>query len=349
MIFDDPIFFLLLFSSFISTILAISSILFLKLFPNIQDIPNKRSLHEEAKPRIGGVIFMIIILIFWLVSDFIVLPIINTFYLSLVTISLMAISFLDDLKSISALVRIIFHFILVSFFILSINLDLNLLFLFCIIILMVWMINLFNFMDGSDGLAAGMAVIGFGSYFTASFLAGDFGFAIKNGIIAMCLLGFLFFNFPPAKVFMGDVGSISLGFLSGAIGIIGWEKEIWPIWFPLVIFSPFIVDSSVTLFKRILKREKFWQAHREHYYQRLILLGWSHKKTAIILYLVMILLSSISFYSMNNSANSCCEIFGINSLSAFLIIIFISYSLSVIYIDKKWKNFLENNKSTHQQ
>ena len=349
MIFDSSIFFVVMLLCFISTILATSTVLFFNLFSNIKDIPNKRSLHNEVKPKFGGIIFMTIILIFWLVSDFLVPPEISTFYLSLITISLMAVSLLDDVKSTSALVRIIFHSILVLFFILNINLDLNLLYMCCIFILMVWMTNLFNFMDGSDGLASGMAVIGFGSYFIASFIAGDLNFAIKNGIISACSLGFLCFNFPPAKVFMGDVGSISLGFLSGAIGIIGWEKEIWPFWFPLIVFSPFIADSTVTLVKRIIKKEKFWEAHREHYYQRLILLGWSHKKTAIILYLVMIFLVLISLYSLNNIGNECCKIYSLNSITIFIIIIFISYAISAINIDKRWKNFIENKKGVRER
>ena len=130
----------------------------------------------------------------------------------------------------------------------------------------------------------------------------------------MCTLSFLLFNFSPSKIFMGDIGSISLGFLSGAMGIIGWQKELWALWFPLLIFSPFIIDATITLLKRVSRKEKFWKAHREHYYQRLILLGWSHKKTALISYLVMIFVSLISLY-----------INYFNDYKPILIIIFIGY------------------------
>jgi len=347
--FDNFTLFLVLLFSFASTVLATSSILALNLFSNIQDIPNKRSLHTKAKPRIGGIIFMPIILLFWLISDLIKLSEITLLNLMIVTISFMIISLIDDLKNISAMVRIIFHFSLVVFFILAINLNFNIFYLCFIIIFLVWMTNLFNFMDGSDGLAAGMAVIGFSSYFIVAYSAGDLDFAIKNGIIAMCLLGFLFFNFSPAKIFMGDVGSISLGFLSGAIGLIGLQKDIWPFWFPLIIFSPFIVDATVTLVKRIIKREKFWQAHRTHYYQRLILMGWSHKKTAYILYLIMIFLFLISFFIMNNTSISCCQIYAANILNSLLAIVFICYSIALIYIDKKWNNFLSKTKDVNEQ
>ena len=86
---------------------------------------------------------------------------------------------------------------------------------------------------------------------------------------------------------MGDAGSIPLGFLAGAIGLYGWQRALWPLWFPALVFSPFILDATITLLKRALRREKLWQAHREHYYQRLVQMGWGHKKTAIAEYMLM--------------------------------------------------------------
>ena len=294
MIVNNLNFFLVLFYSFAATVASIWFALRFNLSFNIQDKPNKRSLHNKSLPRTGGIIFIPIILLVWLLSG-----VDLSLYLSFTVVSLLAISFLDDIRSISAAVRIIFHIIFILFFVLCLNITPNYFYLGVIVLFLVWMSNLFNFMDGSDGMAAGMAVIGFFSYTIASYMAGDYNFALKNGIIMMCSLGFLFFNFSPAKIFMGDVGSISLGFLAGALGIIGWQKEVWAFWFPLLIFSPFIIDATTTLLKRILNREKFWQAHREHYYQRLVLLGWSHKKTALVFYIVMICLALISFYIDN--------------------------------------------------
>jgi len=324
---------LVLFFSFTLTIFSIWSTLHFNLFSNIQDKPNKRSLHNESKPRTGGIIFMPIILLMWLGSG-----LYSPIYLSVTIICLMLISFVDDLGNISAGVRFIFHIIFTLFFVLCLDINLNLFYLPLVVFLLVWMSNLFNFMDGSDGMAAGMAVIGFFSYAITSYIAGDYSFALKNGIIMMCSLSFLLFNFPSAKIFMGDVGSISLGFLSGAMGIIGWQKELWDFWFPLLIFSPFIVDATITLLKRIIRKEKFWQAHKEHYYQRLILLGWSHKKTALISYVVMICVSLISLY-----------INFIHNYESFLIIIFLGYFLSMSYIDIIWKNHLLNNEGNNKR
>jgi UDP-N-acetylmuramyl pentapeptide phosphotransferase/UDP-N-acetylglucosamine-1-phosphate transferase len=151
-----------------------------------------------------------------------------------------------------------------------------------------WMTNLYNFMDGADGLAGGMALIGFGVYALAAVLGGDPTFAQLNLCIAAAAAGFLLFNFPPARVFMGDAGSIPLGFLAGAFGLQGWSQGLWPLWFPLVVFGPFVADASVTLVRRALRGERVWQAHRSHYYQRLILLGWSHRRTALAEYALMV-------------------------------------------------------------
>ena len=319
--------FLVLFFSFTLTVLSIWTILHFNLFSKLQDKPNKRSLHNKSMPRVGGGIFMPIILLIWGMSG-----LYSPLYLIATIIGLMAISFLDDLRNISARIRFIFHIIFILFFVVSLDINLDLIYLILVVLSLVWMSNLFNFMDGSDGMAAGMAVIGFFSYAISSYIAGDYSFALKNGIIMICCLSFLLFNFSPAKIFMGDVGSISLGFLSGAMGIIGWHQELWAFWFPLLIFSPFILDASITLLKRIIRKEKFWHAHREHYYQRLILLGWSHRKTALISYLVMISVSFISIY-----------INYINNYELILIIVFLGYFLSMFYIDIIWNNYLLKN------
>src|SRR4029453_19358033 len=109
----------------------------------------------------------------------------------------------------------------------------------------VWSANLFNFMDGSDGLAAVMAVCGFGAYAAAALHAGapaDVPLAI-----ASATLPFLVANLPPARVFMGDGGSVPLGFLAAVLGLAGVHERTWPGWFPLLVFLPFIADTLVTV------------------------------------------------------------------------------------------------------
>jgi UDP-N-acetylmuramyl pentapeptide phosphotransferase/UDP-N-acetylglucosamine-1-phosphate transferase len=141
-----------------------------------------------------------------------------------------------------------------------------------------WMTNLYNFMDGADGLAGTMAAIGFGAYAWAASQAGQASLAIACLAIASASVGFLAYNFPPARVFMGDAGSIPVGFLAGALGVQGFAADAWDAAFPVLVFSPFIVDASVTLLRRLSRRERVWQAHRSHYYQRLVLAGWNPRR-----------------------------------------------------------------------
>ena len=138
----------------------------------------------------------------------------------------------------------------------------------------VWMTNLYNFMDGADGLAGTMAVIGFGAYAIAAGLAGEDSLALVSLALASASAGFLPHNFPPARVFMGDAGSIPLGFLAATLGVQGYAAGAWPAAFPMLVFSPFIVDATLTLLRRLLRGERVWKAHRTHLYQRLVLAGW---------------------------------------------------------------------------
>lgn len=119
--------------------------------------------------------------------------------------------------------------------------------------------------------------------------------------IAGTAFGFLLLNFHPARLFLGDAGSIPLGFLAGALGYWGWSKGIWPIWFPAMVFAPFIADASVTLLRRLLRGEKFWEAHREHYYQRLVRSGFGHGQTALGWYAVMFVGMSLALFALASS------------------------------------------------
>jgi len=145
---------------------------------------------------------------------------------------------------------------------------------------MVWSANLFNFMDGSDGLAALTAVCGFGAYAAAALNAGE-STAVYLALIC-ATLPFLFVNLPPARVFMGDCGSVPLGFLAAACGLAGIRAQTWPGWFPLLVFLPFVADTLVTLVKRLVAGENLFLAHKTHYYQRLHQMGAGHAGTLLL-------------------------------------------------------------------
>lgn len=198
------------------------------------------------------------------------------------------VSFLDDWRGLAIRWRFATHFAIMIIFVWINFPGIPLHWLASIVFGLIWMTNLYNFMDGCDGLAGGMTVVGFGSYAVAGWLSGDSALAWLTASIAASALAFLYFNFHPARIFLGDAGSIPLGFLAAAIGLLGWKWRGWPAWFPFLVFSPFIVDASVTLVRRFLRGEKVWQAHRSHYYQRLVQIGWGHRKTALAEYVLML-------------------------------------------------------------
>jgi len=201
-------------------------------------------------------------------------------------LALAAISLLDDFKNLPVSLRLLAH-VAVAIGCLLFLPGLSGGGLVLATFAIVWMTNLYNFMDGSDGLAGGMAVIGFGALAVAAWFAGAPELALFCAAIAAAALAFLRFNFPPAQLFMGDTGSIPLGFLAAALAVYGVLQNYWPVLFPLMVFSPFIIDASVSLIKRGVRGEKVWRAHREHYYQRLVRMGWSHRQLALAAFALM--------------------------------------------------------------
>jgi UDP-N-acetylmuramyl pentapeptide phosphotransferase/UDP-N-acetylglucosamine-1-phosphate transferase len=156
------------------------------------------------------------------------------------------------------------------------------------ILALVWMTNLYNFMDGMDGFAGGMTIAGFAALAWFGWHGGQPAIGWLSLFVVGATVGFVVHNFPPARIFMGDVGSVPLGFLAGCLALMEVRDDLFDIWVPLLVFSPFVVDATVTLVRRIHRREPIWRAHREHYYQRLVLAGWGHRRTVLAEYALML-------------------------------------------------------------
>lgn len=247
------------------------------------DYPNERSLHSDPVLRTGGLAIVAGVIISLMLIDYDkILMLLGSL------VFLAAVSFLDDLYDLSPATRFLAHLGIALSATWIWSPELALWQMALLALALVWMINLYNFMDGADGLAAGMAVLGFGAYGLAAWLLAEHSFAALNLTIAAAALAFLRFNFPPARIFMGDVGSIPLGFLAGLMGLIGWDSGLWPVWFPVLVFSPFIVDATITLVRRWAKGEPIWLAHRQHYYQKLVQSGLGQRKIALFAYLLML-------------------------------------------------------------
>lgn len=245
------------------------------------DEPNERSLHQRPVPRTGG---------FAIVAGVLGATVLSATPggLTVGMLALATVSVLDDWRSLSQAVRLVVHLVVCSAFCLVALPGLPWTWIAVAALALGWMANLYNFMDGADGLAGGMAVIGFGFLAAGAMLGGDSVLALTCASIAAAAGAFLVSNFPPARIFMGDMGSVPLGFLAGAIGLLGWNQGLWPVWFPVMVFAPFVVDASTTLARRAWRRERLWQAHRSHYYQRAVLLGWTHRRMVLTEYVLMV-------------------------------------------------------------
>ncbi|MDQ6998487.1 MAG: glycosyltransferase family 4 protein [Mariprofundus sp.] len=270
----------------------------------IMDTPNERSLHAQPTPRSGGVAILIAISFTWLILTYIESWPQTMSWIAVAAALIATISLLDDLCELSPLHRILVHGIAAVILIVGemILFDgwFGAIFTWFAI---VWMLNLYNFMDGMDGFAGGMTLLGFGFRALAAWLQGGSEYALYAGVVATAALGFLCVNFPPARIFMGDAGSATLGLLAAAFSLWGIHDGFFVWWFPLLVFSPFVVDATVTLIRRIMNKERIWEAHRSHYYQRLVQLGWGHKKTVLAEYVLMVLAGSsglLLIFSHNN-------------------------------------------------
>lgn len=260
------------------------------------DEPGSRSLHRRPIPRIGGLAVHPV----WLLASLVVLATGNAAQLAPAPIGaaagasvlLFVVSLMDDHRHLPVWVRLPVHFACASVIavvspivaggVAAVALGA------CVVLAIVWATNLYNFMDGANGLAGGMGVIGFSAYAWIASAAGDAAMAVVCASIAGAALGFLPFNFGRARVFLGDCGSIPLGFLAGALGWLGFAAGTWKWWTPVLVFLPFVADATSTLVRRLARGERVWLAHRDHGYQKLVLAGWSHARLARSAYAAML-------------------------------------------------------------
>lgn len=241
------------------------------------DEPNARSLHAHPRPRGGGVA----IWAGWFAGT-LWLPGAKPWLAPLLAV--IAVSLLDDQRGVHPAIRLGVQGAAAAAWVWLADPPLD---AAVAILSIVWMANLYNFMDGSDGLAATMAVIGFGAYGAAAGLSGAAA-AAPLLALAAATLPFLASNLPPARVTLGDVGAVPLGFLAAIFGLAGWQAHWWPAWFPMLVFLPFIADASVTLCYRLLRGARIWEAHREHHYQRLVQIGCGHGRTLALYAALMV-------------------------------------------------------------
>lgn len=280
------------------------------------DIPNQRSSHSKPVPRGGGIAiisgFLGSLLIVKVLYPGISLPGYSFF---LGVILLMGIGFVDDKFNISPILRFFVHILAVGFvvyetggfkaFPLPISFSLG---WFSIPISFFWILavmNIYNFLDGIDGFAGSQALI---AGIAVAILDGGGIGTVVGVAIAFSALGFLIFNWHPAKIFMGDVGSVTLGFIFATLPLFLNSTEVYIANFAVIIFLWFFLsDGAFTIIKRLFQKKKIWEAHREHLYQRMVIKGVSHH----------LIVGEVMFYSI--ILNSC-----------FLLLYFFAYDWLII-------------------
>jgi UDP-N-acetylmuramyl pentapeptide phosphotransferase/UDP-N-acetylglucosamine-1-phosphate transferase len=265
----------------------------------ILDQPNERSLHSVPMPRTGGIAICAALFLGWLLH-LLLSPAQIPVQIIMGAGLVFCVSILDDRYGLPHYLRLIIQFgaaliLIRSGFVIDgdivpgIALSPGPVATLLTVMMSLWLINLYNFMDGMDGFAGGMTVIGFGALAILGWQQGDALFSGAAMAVCAAAAGFLWFNFPPARIFMGDSGSTTLGFLVAAFAIWASRRGIAWVWVTLVVFSPFVVDATMTLLRRAVRGERIWLAHRSHYYQRLVQLGWGHRRTVLAEYVVMLI------------------------------------------------------------
>ncbi len=247
------------------------------------DIPNERSSHNSPTPRGAGLVFTTIFLLLfgWLVpQDMLNIDIILTY---IATTSILAVvGLLDDWHNISAKFRFGCHLSVVAILLAVINVNLQLgygVWLLGFLWLSgTWLINLYNFMDGIDGLAA-IELLSVGTILLIEihFIPGNAQLILPITLMMSCIAGFILWNWAPAKIFMGDIGSSVIGFfffyliMTSTMSLLTWG----------ILLAGFWVDTTYTLLYRIMTGQKWYQAHRTHGYQKLAIRWRSHAKVSI--------------------------------------------------------------------
>ena len=274
----------------------------------ILDIPNDRSSHSTPIPRGGGIAVISIILTSWAIIWFAydTQTTVQAFWIMIgLCLCLAFISAVDDVKNgIPAIVRLLVQSIVVTIGLFTlpqsgqtfwgyipVELDLAL-----TAIIWLWFLNLFNFMDGIDGLAGSQSITtGLGICAVALITPDMSVYGLYGLALAGATIGFLPWNWQPAKIFLGDVGSISIGFIIGWLLLSITSYGMWSAAILLVLY--FVSDTTLTLTRRLLKGSKVWKPHREHYYQLAVRAGCNHSYVVILITILNIILCGLAFIS----------------------------------------------------
>ena len=257
------------------------------------DVPNERSSHKKPTPRIGGVGIVLGAALGGAVTcvGFGIPISAQAAGLLVSLVAGAAVGFADDLLQLKTGLRLLLYLVCAfGAYAFGASIDVfhipgaGSIFLggafgaVFSVLFIVWYTNLFNFMDGINGIAASTSLVTMGAL---SYLFGAAGIPLEASLaagIAGASLGFLFYNFPKASVFMGDGGAVFIGLAAGALSLRAVDLALISTHGVVLLMFPFVFDATFTLIRRMVRRERFWAAHRTHVYQQLCDLGFSHAR-----------------------------------------------------------------------
>jgi Fuc2NAc and GlcNAc transferase len=255
--------------------------------------PGQRQSHQVATPTGGGLgIVMSLVIGTATLQNFLPFPLFWWKSMLPGVLLLAAVGWLDDRRPVSSRIRLLIQFV-VSLWLLGFACfegtrgDIGL----CLTsaVALIWLMNLYNFMDGSNGMAGFQAVFA-GLVMTGLFfIGGQYAMALLALMVVAACAGFLPLNFPRAAVFMGDVASVPLGFIFGAFAVYGIQTAVIDLASAILVMAVFIVDATLTLVARVIRGERWYTAHNQHVYQRLIVQEWSHSRVLMVYQAVNVL------------------------------------------------------------
>lgn len=308
------------------------------------DIPNERSAHKKPTPLLGGIgIFLSFLLGYMLFGQE------NTLMISVLMSSflILLLGVFDDIKSIKARYKFLMHILVAAIVVFygglklthidlfSINLDFGWFSPYITMIIIVSIINAINLIDGLDGLCAGISSIYFLTIGVIALLLNQLGGLdiILSFIMLGSTLGFLVYNFPPAKIFMGDTGSTFLGLMISVIMLLGFKTvTLTSLVIPLVLLILPITDTLFAIIRRLLQKKSIGEADKEHIHHQL-LKRFSTQKTILVIYGINILFSIITiFYALGKR-----EEMIIFYIVLIFIILFLVFKTNVVFTKKEKK------------
>lgn len=343
--------FIIVIVTFLASLILVPIVKKIAIHINAMDEPNERKIHKVPMPRLGGLaIFLAFLLGYMLYGE------ISTQMLSILIGSflLILVGIVDDIHSVKARYKLIVQIVAAAIVVLYGDLSFTELSVFgyniyfndffgalLSIIFIVAITNAINLIDGLDGLAAGISSIYFLTIAIIAFILNRIGGldVIISLIMLGSTLGFLFHNFPPAKIFMGDTGSLFLGFMISVIALLGYKVTTFTsLIVPIIILAIPIFDTVFAILRRLLKGQNIGVADKEHFHHQLLKMKYSPTKSILIIYVIDIAFAAVSIFYILGDNQIAIAIYVV----LMILLLFVILKTDILFEHKKNANVTEN-------